>query len=623
VSSLDRRQEFELGCDENVIVPGSSFRNVFIVDSRADWSSVVPNFEPALDLILTYDFGLLRDVLALGGVAYYVDHLCSQSVMQENNFLMYRFFHDWHLDEEGKDIFRHNGVDFGFSFRILIWNDFTFYVRSRMCLEQLRGFSYQKLLVCTNNDVIESVLQDMALTWSRLATGGRSSLDGYFFPIHRWMNERVHVRRIRHRVRDAVITVQGILMSAWDSVAGCFRQRDRVFVQEYHPTRKLMQCLSKTPGVQVLQGHFSASRGALKFLRERPIPVYGNVGRYRGTASSLICSYRKKRTARLVLTNGVDVTDAVSRAIETRISSSLPETLRALDCVIRYLDRHPIRLEVLIANLGQVAMLVDCVAKARGVPSYLIINGLLCSAFLDEGKYADVINSYSESVRDHYFRGMKNVICLGDPRMDDYAMVPRRSINRENPVITIGASGFSNTDLNSYLAVEFEFLNDVLEAILRLRSRGACVRVVLKVRANGYKELYRRFCDEYFGGVVDTILDQVPMRAVLDETDFYVSIYSQTLFEASCLGIPCVYHKNDRQILDAPFDGRSELVTTHSADELEVAISDFMRGDDRYDAFLDRGTMERYVGPLDGENLKRNLKFIEGLLHGDRKEHLA
>ncbi|PKP15801.1 MAG: hypothetical protein CVU07_08960, partial [Bacteroidetes bacterium HGW-Bacteroidetes-23] len=171
--------------------------------------------------------------------------------------------------------------------------------------------------------------------------------------------------------------------------------------------------------------------------------------------------------------------------------------------------------------------------------------------------------------------------------------------------------------------VEFEFLNDVLEAICRLRSRGAGVRVVLKVRANGYKELYRRFCDEYFEGLVDSILDQVPMRAVLDETDFYVSIYSQTLFEASCLGIPCVYHKNDRQILDAPFDGRSELVTTHSADELEAAISDFMRGDDRYDAFLDRGVMEKYIGPLDGENLKRNLKFIEGLLHGDRKEHLA
>jgi hypothetical protein len=359
----------------------------------------------------------------------------------------------------------------------------------------------------------------------------------------------------------------------------------------------------------------------MKFLKERPIPVYGSTARYRTVAAALMRSYQKKRAARLVLPGGIDVTDAVSRAIERRVSGCLPETLRALDCVIRYLNRHPIRLEVLIANLGQTAMLVDCVAKARKIPSYLIINGLLCSAFLDEGKYANVINAYSESVRKHYFRGMKNVVCLGDPRMDDYAMMGRRRINRECPTITIGASGFSNTDLNSYLAVEFEFLSDVLEAIGRINARGIPCRVLVKVRANGYKALYSRFCDEYFNGVVGRIVDSEPMRTVLDETDFYISIYSQTLFEASCLGIPCVYHKNDRQILDAPFDGQSELVTTHSADELEEALLDFVRGSARYEKFLDRVTMEKYIGPLDGNNLKRNLAFIGGLLNGDRKEY--
>jgi hypothetical protein len=375
-----------------------------------------------------------------------------------------------------------------------------------------------------------------------------------------------------------------------------------------------MQRLQRQPGIRVLQGHFSAAHGLMKFLRERPIPVFGNVKSRRTSADKLIEDFRNRRSARLVLSTGVDVTDAVNRVIEQRISEVLPESLRALDCTICYLDRHPIRLEILVANLGQLAMLVDCVAKSRGVPSYLIINGFLANDYLDEGKYATYINAYSKSIRDHYFRGMANIVCLGDPRMDAYANAPARTINRVSPTVVIGASGFSNIDLNSYLAVEFEFLHEVLTAIRNLTTPERRFNVVLKVRSNGYSELYRRFTDEYFPGLIGMIVDDVPMRMVLDEADFFVSIYSQTLFEASCLGIPVAYHKTDREIMDPPFDGKSELVTTHDIPEFEQALSDFLGGSNRFDAFLEKSVMEKYVGPLDGGNLERNLNFVQTLL---------
>jgi hypothetical protein len=214
---------------------------------------------------------------------------------------------------------------------------------------------------------------------------------------------------------------------------------------------------------------------------------------------------------------------------------------------------------------------------------------------------------------------MANIVCLGDPRMDDYAKTAARGIDRVSPTITIGASGFSNIDLNSYLAVEFEFLYQVLTAIVNVTQRGSHLRVILKVRANGYSHLYRQFIDEYFPGRVDRIEDKVPMRVVLDETDFFISIYSQTLFEASCLGIPCVYHKNDREIIDPPFDGISELVTTFDVPDLERAIRDFLAGNSRFDIFLDRQVMEKYIGPLDGGNLKRNLDFVGELLGKEQK----
>jgi hypothetical protein len=598
----------------NVILPGGIFRNVLILESRDWWQAVQATYDPTRDLVLTYDFGLRKEVEALGGTVRYVDHLCEQGVMQANNFLMYQFFGDWHKDSSGRDIFRYREVDFGFSFRIEIWNDFTFYVRGRLCLEQLRTISYQTVIVGSSQGLIGDVLKDMGLDFQSLEQPAEFSRQAYFFPVHRWMNERLRIRRVRHVIRDVVVAVQGVVMSWIDRVAEYFSPTVRIYVQEYYPTKELLQCLKRESGIRVVQGHFSGVAGLMKFLAERPIPIYGSLNEYQKIAYLILAAFQQQRSARLVLSNGIDVTSQVNQVIEQRVAEVLPGMLRTLDCVIRYLNRHPIQLEILIANLGQVAMLVDCVAKSRGVPSFLIINGLLSSEYLDEGKYATVINSYSESIRDHYFRGMGNVVCLGDPRMDAYALASPRMINRTLPTITIGASGFNNVDLNSYLAVEFEFLNDVLSAIRNLSNATRSFRVILKIRANGYHDAYRRFAAEYFPGIVDSIIDNAPMRAVLEQTDFFVSIFSQTLFEASCLGIPSVYHKNDREIMDPPFDGKSELVTTYDVAGLEQAILDFLSGSDRFDAFLDKQVMEKYVGPLDGGNLERNLRFTHGLL---------
>ena len=62
--------------------------------------------------------------------------------------------------------------------------------------------------------------------------------------------------------------------------------------------------------------------------------------------------------------------------------------------------------------------------------------------------------------------------------------------------------------------------------------------------------------------------------------------------------------------MDPPFDGQSELVTVGSVSELVKAVTDFRSGCGRFDSFLQRSIMEKYVGPLDGGNLERNLNFI-------------
>lgn len=568
--------------------------------------------------MLTYDLGLRQEVSRLGGQAFYVDHLVETEVMQKNNFLIYEFFRTWHLDREGKDIFVYREVPFGFSFRLEFWTDFVFHLQSRICLETLRSLKFESLEVGTHLGIVESILRDIGIPFTPVQLSGNPGLATYYFPAFRWMDERIRTKSLKHYVRDLVTAIQGIVASWIDRARGAGSNRRGIFIHEYYPTRALVERLQHDSTVQVVLAHFSWASGWVKYLTERPIPVWGDAERFQPEAERLMQLFREKRQARLRLTDCIDVTEEAYRVIEARVAARIAETIRTLDCVIRYLDNHPIQLIVLVANIGRVPTLVDCVGKARGVPRYLIINGMLGSAFLDEGKYATVINAYSASIKEHYFRGMTNVVCLGDPRMDDYmGKTSPRQINRETPTVTIGASGHNNTDMNSYLAVEFEFLFDVLQALRIVKDRGMSLRVVIKVRSNGYREQYEQFCSEYFPGLVDEIIDRVSIKEVLKRTDFFISIYSQTLFEASCMGIPCLYYKKDDEIKDPPFDGQSDLVTVDDVDGLVQALSDFQAGDKRFDAFLDKSVMERYVGPLDGKNLERNLAFVHELLEKD------
>ena len=565
-------------------------------------------------MVLTYDFALKREVELKGGDAYYIDHLVDKQVMQENNFLAYKFFRDWHLDSSGEDIFSYRGVQFGFAFRLQIWSDYISYVRNRICLECLRNIQFDQLLVGTDIRLVENILCEMGLSFTSVKHQKINSDKTYFFPIFRWMDERIRARKLKHVFRDAVTALQGFIMLGIDRLLG--REKiPGVFLQEYYPTKDLLQRIKRDGGIRLVLAHFSWKKNFSKYFTERPIPIWGKMENYQHIADLLLDNFQTRRCSTLTLVDGVDITESAFRIIEQRVHGQIAETLRALDCVIKYLDKMPIKLAVLIANIGLISTLVDCVCRARNIPTYLIINGLMSGEFLDESKYASVINSYSSSIKENYFRGMDNVVSLGDPRMDSYIKSHSlRLINYEVPTITIGTSAYSPIDLNSYVAVEFDFMYEILSALKIVKDRGVKLRIILKVRANGYQAQYKYFVQEYFPGLVDEILDVIPFSKVLERTDFYISLYSQTLFEASCIGIPCLYYKNDCEILDPPFDGKSELVTVSNVADLVSAIDDFYAGHKRFSPFLEYGVMEKYIGPLDGNNLERNLNFIHQLL---------
>ena len=591
------------------------YRNIWILDSRDYWLDSANSSDPYRDLVLTFDFGLKREIERIGGQVFYADHLCEQSEMQKNNFLAAEFFKKWHYDRCGNDIFTAQGIPFGFAFRIEIWSEYLFYVRLRACLEKLKGLQYETIYVGEERGFIGDILQEMGMPFIAVNLSPAPKDTAYYFDMHEYMHDALHGRTIRDVARNLLIKILSNTSFYIDRIFRWQRNRKTVYIQIYHPTKKIVTYLQSDPGVRVVTSSLSASKGLKKYFVQRLIPVRGRLSKFEKEARSLLNDFSNNRCASLCLFDGTDITTGAYNILEKQIQPRVSEALRILNSAISYIEKEPVHLEIMIANLGFVQTIVDCVLKRKQVPSYLIINGLLGGSFCDESKYATFINGYSESIKRLYFNSADNVVCLGDPRMDDYIMKARPApINRVMPTVSIGASGFGCLDLNSYVAIEFDFMFDVLTVFQELQDEGSAFNLIIKVRPNGSLKQYIAFAKEYFPRLDIEIVREIPISQVLYKTDLYISIYSQTLFEASCLGVPVVYYKKDKEILDPPFDQRSELVTVDSIAGLKQAFFDFKSSHDRFQKFLEKSVMEKYIGPLDGKNLERNLSFIYGLL---------
>ncbi|QOY54071.1 hypothetical protein HUE87_09295 [Candidatus Sulfurimonas marisnigri] len=590
--------------------------NIFIVDSFSLWNKNAIDYDLKKDLVLTFDFELKDYINSLGGESFYIDHLIDNTIMQNNNFLIYKFFTNWHYNKNNEDIFTYKGIPFGFSFRQEFWNDFTFYIRLYINLQSISKINHKNLYLFSNNKSIEEILVVHKLKFSKYICKENEDIS-FYFPIEQWMNEKVRAEGLRGFLRKYKSLCSSIYSSVIINIDKLLTKKKNIFIQEHHPTKKIIKKIRNSSDKRVLLENFSQKTNLSSKFKERTIPIFGKIEEYDNFANSLIGKFYEEKYHKLILEDGSDISELVYKIIINRIAPRLSHFLRTLNNCIRYTDKNKVDLVVLIANIGHTATLFDLVCKSKNIPSYLIINGLLGPEYSDEAKYATIINSYSVSIKENYFKNMENIVTLGDPRMDDYACENQNKINRVMPVITIGTSGYNPVDLNSYVAVEFDFLYDVLFALKKSMNKNVLFKINIKVRSNGYKKQYDSFVKKYFSELNITVIENTPMKTVLKKTDFYVSIYSQTLFEASCLGIPVIYYKKDNEIMMPPFDNNSELVTVSTVEDFIEAFDDFQNKNKRYDAFLDRTNMEKYIGPLDGKNLDRNLQFIYKLLNID------
>ncbi|MEX0333130.1 hypothetical protein [Vibrio tubiashii] len=591
-----------------------NYTKIVICDSKYLWDKCALKFTLEDTLFLTFDFKLFKYINDVNGNCLFLDHLNDSEYMQKENHNIYRFFKEWHFSKDGEDLFNYKGVDFGMSFRLEYWNDFVYYCRLVINLSLLKEAN--EIHVITNDDVIISILNFLRISFSRHHASGNDDkgMSSFFFPIAYWLDSKVRPKgkaKLLYLCRELLNNLHYNIFRLLD-IFGKNSTRKRVYIQEYHPTKPIIEKFLDDKEIIPILGNVSKLGDVKRLAKIRVMPARLFESSYKIEAEKIRHFYESERYQKLVLRNGLDISDLVYKVIDDRVYSCLEEYISILDDYIKKVELDDISLNVLVANIGKNTTLFDCVCRAKNIESYLVANGLLTSDYLDEGTFATYINSYSNTIREYYFKSAENVYALGDPRMDSYKK-GKNLVRKNKPRIVIGASGFNSIDLNSYVAVEFDFMFDVLKSIIESDNYS---EIIIKARANGYRSQYENFVNQYFSNVSITIEDTIPMLNVLQKADLYISIYSQTLFEASMLGIPCIYYRKDNEVMCPPFDGKSELVTACSANELLSTLKDFETGHERFNDFLNPKVMEKYVGSLDGKNLARNVDFIRNILNG-------
>lgn len=596
------------------------FRCLYIVDNRNTFQNIKNDFDPSKDYLVTFDFGLKKYLEEKEVICSYIDWIATKQQCDKNNFVIQEFLANWHIGPDGRDIFNYQGIDFGKCLKIEIWTDVVYYIRLFLNLNEILKTEPKSISVCSEDLILQQVLRD---NWpNALFVNIKDKKDindevVYSFPIIKWMNSKQRPKKTSNMIFITIFATLNLIKKSITNLNNYKRKKRNIFVHEYYPTKTLIEKVIESRDLSLIEVDPSLDRGWMHFVfSSRYVPIFLPV-RFNKDAKKLKIKYSENESKQKIFCEGTELTNQIHQLICYKLEKMLPSYIATLNGVHKFQQKYGFDLIVLISNIGKSSSLVQAVGKKYKVPTFLIINGMLGSDFIDESKDADFINSYSESIKLNYFKNSANVIALGDPRLDKY--VKKRDLSRKNHnrslIIGIGTAGFNSIDLNSFSSFEFEFFWDVLNALFRI-SKTSDILIKIKVRSNGYKKTYGQFLNEFFFELHSKVVFVDEMDEIYETADLYISTYSQTLFEASIHGIPAIFHHCDREEADVPFNGKSELVTTYTDMDLENCVQEFIATTNIFDDFLRSNVMEKYVGPLDGKSTERVFDFALKVMNG-------
>jgi hypothetical protein len=590
----------------NINFLNRKFEKIFIVEDRNYWTSCFNFCNKETDLVLCVDFALKKQLREENYFVEFLDHLVDSIQLEKLNLEMHYFLNNWYKDKNGQDTLEFKGYNLGDSLLLYIINDITFFCHYFFNIISLKSIQHEKVYLAVKDKTILSCIEYSGLNYSLLSQPIQSINPSYYFPIIKWVNEKIKPT-LKFKLKNIFANIFDFYFKLIDSLFN--KNIFAVYIQDYYPTFPIIKHLEINSYIQIILPNYKGLKNINKHRRIH----YSTKIVSQTIAIQMFEKYKKERFVKWIVDDFL-ISDYLNLIIEPILSEHLFHTLNQAESTEINMKSFKPKLMIPITNLWTPNRLVMQYCFKNKIPVFTIINGQLNNSYYNDAKDSDYVNCYSISMKENYFENKSNALVLGDPRMDKYADIAPKKINRETPTIIIGTAGYDSIDLNSYLAYEFDFLYDILYCFTKLKTNNNQANIIIKVRANGYVDIYKDFIKEYFSQLNITIEQETPFFELIRIADLYISIFSQTLFEASCFGIPTIYYKKDTQFIHPPFDGKSELITAINLDDLEEKIDLFYNGSNIYDIFLQKSVMEKYIGPLDGRNTERNLTFINSIL---------
>jgi hypothetical protein len=584
-------------------IVNNEFNNVFIVDNRNSWVNCIQLFNAKTDIVFCLDFGLKNELDKKEVNVFYLDHIVEPKILQDANYQMHHFLDNWFKDDLGKDLLVYRGLKIGDALLLNLITDVTLFCHFFFNVIAFNKLKYKKLFLAIEDKLILDVFDKIKLKYqivNRDVTD--TKIPDYTFPISFWVNTKLYKKSLTQKL---AVLLKSVLSYGHYLVDLIKKKKYNLYIQDYHPTKKIISNFLNTKNIAIRTSDYCIQSNILK---QRRIPKKFSIKKKNDEENMLKTFISSKKQNWYY--EEYNLSEFLYEIITPIITDKLREACNTADIIIKHFQKVNYSLIVPVTNYWLENRLIMNHAINKNIPIFMIANGLLNMSFERDGRDSDYVNCYSETVKEDYFNNSKKTICLGDPRMDKYFLTQKKQINREIPTIIIGAAGFNPIDLNSYLAYEFDFLYDILIVLKKLTKNGLKNKTILKVRDNGYAHQYQSFVKEYFSELDVQIIKEMSFSTLITQADLYISIYSQTLIEASCLEIPVIYYKKDNQFINRPFDGNSELVTAKNIDELREKIKLFYDQSDIFNAFMEKSTLEKYIGPLDGKNTERNIEFI-------------
>ena len=581
---------------------------VFLVEDRNYWPLCSANCNKLEDLVLCVDFALKQQLMEEGYRVEFIDHLANPLALEGLNVEMHNFMNTWFRDASGNDLLEYNGYNLGDALLLFLVNDISFFCHYFFNILALKAIDHKNIFVATDDATILSCLEKSGIIFTHLKGTVQASKPVYLFPIIKWVKQKTKAT-LRFKVKNLIANIFDLYFKFIDSFG---TKRKAIYIQNYYPTEPIIQRLQSNKLLQLILPNYPGLAQVGKFRR---VHYSDGLVSY-GVAQKIIERYRKNRSADWYVFN-YPMSTYLYELLDLVVEEHLADALNKAVSTEKSLKSVNLKLAIPVTNLWTPNRLIMQYCYKNKIPVFSIINGQLNTSYYHDAKDSDYVNSYSDSIKKNYFKNKSNALPLGDPRMDRYANLIPKSINRKSPTVIIGSAGYDSVDLNSYLAYEFDFLYDILFCIQKALKQGFDAKVILKVRGNGYLELYSDFIREYFGHLNISIVQNESFFDLIKKADLYISIFSQTIFEAACLGIPTIYYKKDSQFIHEPFDGNSELVTAFDVDSLYEKVYLYYNGSDIYDTFMKTEVLEKFIGPLDGMNTQKNIDLINKLVEDD------